>query len=322
MTVTADPSPVPDVSVIIVNWNTCGLLRNCLRSIKDETRSVHEIIVVDNASTDGSADMIRREFPDVRLIANGGNRGFAAANNQGLVIAKGRHVLLLNPDTVILDGAIDIMLARIGERPDVGCLGCQVRESAEVIQRTCFSDPSPLNQFITEFGLMRLSRFLPVLGRPWYRDWSRETARYVDVVSGMFMLVPKSVVDRVGPLDEAFFVYAEEADWCRRIRKAGWHCAFDPAAKIIHLDGGSKSTAQIRSRMYIQMQKSHVLYARKHHGRIGKIMVHAIYVSSALLRFGIFGLRHIVRASDETRARMRLAGASLRFHLTGQEPES
>lgn len=312
----------PEVSIVIVNWNTRDLLRGCLASIAAETSVPHEVIVIDNASSDGSVEMVAVEFPGVRLITNRENRGFAGANNQGLAIARGAHLLLLNPDTVVLDGAIDRTLAWLAEHPDVGCVGCQVMEGPEVIQQTCFADPTPLNQAIVEFGLMRLAPFVPVFGRPWYRGWDRRSERDVDVVSGMFMLVPRRVFETVGPLDEGFFIYAEEADWCRQMRNAGWRCVFAPVARIVHLDGGSKSTSQIRSKMHVQMQKSHLYYARKHHGRAGEALTRAMYLLSALLRAGLFGVLTLVRTDVDTRARVRLSLATLGYLLTGREPIS
>jgi len=313
---------VSEVSVIIVNWNTLGLLRGCLASIAAETQVSHEVIVIDNASSDGSAAMVAAEFPQVRLIANTANRGFAGANNQGLGIAKGRHLLLLNPDTIVLEDAIGRMLGWLALHPDVGCVGCQVLEGPGVIQQTSFSDPGPLHLAVVELGLHRLAGVLPVFGRPWYRDWDRRSERDVDVVSGMFMLVPRAVLEAVGPLDEAFFIYAEEADWCRRIRKAGWRCVFAPVAQIIHLDGGGKSTVQIRSRMHVQMQKSHLIYVRKHSGTLAYAAVRSLFALSALLRAGLFGALKLLRRDAVSQARARLAMASLRFHLLGQEPVS
>ena len=316
------PTPGIAVSIIIVTWNTCALLRDCLRSVHAQTTVPHQIIVVDNASRDGTAAMVRAEFPDVLLIANTQNLGFAAANNQGLRQATGRTVLLLNPDTIVLDKAVDRMLAWLDQNAGVGCVGCQVLEAPGVIQRTCFADPTPARQLIVELGVMRLARWLPALGQPWYGDWDRRSTRDVDVVSGMFMLLPRAVLDRVGLLDDAFFIYAEEADWCRRIRKAGWRCVFAPVAQILHLDGGSKSTAQIRSKMHVQMQKSHLIYAGKHHGATGHAVVKVLYILSALLRGSVFGPLSWVRGDANSLARVRLAGASLRFHLAGQEPQS
>lgn len=313
-------TPVPQVSVIIVNWNTRALLADCIRSVREQTVATHEIVVVDNCSADGSAEMVARDFPDVVLIANRDNRGFAAANNQGLAVARGANLLLLNPDTIILDHAIDTMLGWLAAHPGVGCVGCQVLEGPGIIQRTGFADPGPLNQAIVEMGLTNLGRVIRRFGQPFYSDWDRQSEREVDVVSGMFMLVPRAVFTKVGPLDPAFFIYAEEADWCRRIRKAGYTCVFAPVAQIVHLDGGSKSTAQIRSRMFVQKQKSHVLYIRKHDGAAMAALVTAMFVVSATLRLGLFGLMRLVRRDDDTRARIRLSLAALSYHLLGREP--
>ncbi|WP_417462990.1 glycosyltransferase family 2 protein [Kordiimonas sp.] len=310
------------MSIIIVNWNTRALLSDCIRSIQRETSISYEVIVIDNFSSDGSVEWLRDKFPDVYVIENNENKGFASANNQGIEIARGNHVLLLNPDTVILENAIDRMVSWLSDKPDVGCVGCQVWETEADIQITCFADPRPINLAIVTFGLMRLADWFPVLGRPWYRNWDRCSERDVDVVSGMFMLVPRPVLECVGPLDSSFFVYAEEADWCRRIRKAGWRCVFTPEARILHLDGGSKSTAQIKSRMYVQMQKSHLIYARKHDGRFGHALVKALFILSAFLRFGLFGLLRLVRSDETTLARVRLSGAALRYHIARQEPIS
>ena len=311
-----------DVSIIIVNWNTRELLRNCLRSIIAQTTATHEIIVVDNASRDGSAEMVRSEFPDTILIANTENAGFAAANNQGLRMSRGRTVLLLNPDTIILDGAIDRMLAWLDRHPGVGCVGCQVLEGPGVIQRTCFADSTFLNSLVLEFGLMRLAPWIPLFGRSWYIGWDRRSEREVDVVSGMFMLVPRAVMDEVGLLDDAFFIYGEESDWCRRIRKAGYPCVFTPEAQIIHLDGGSKSTSQVRSRMYVQIQKSHLIYTRKHSGTLGYAAIRVLYLITSTLRFFAFSALRLVKSDENSKARVRLARASLIYHLTGKEPVS
>lgn len=311
-----------DVSIIIVSWNTREILRDCLSSIAHQTQSSHEVIVVDNASTDGTQDMVAEDFPDITVIANIENMGFAAANNQGLQIAKGAKLLLLNPDTIILDGAIDRMIDWLDTRPDVGCVGCQVWEDKETIQRTCFAEPHPINLAIAEFNLHRLSRWISIFGRPEYSGWDRKECRQVDVVSGMFMLVPRPVFETVGLMDEDFFVYSEEADWCRRIRDAGWLCSFAPVARILHLDGGSKSTVQIRSRMYVQMQKSKTIYSRKHYGRIGGASTRTIFVLGALMRGSIFGLLRLVRPDAETKAKFRLAKAALIYHLANREPTS
>lgn len=264
--------------------------------------------------------MVRQNHPDVHLIENKENLGFAAANNQGFKVATGQKILLLNPDTVVLDNAIDVMSGWLDDHPDVGCVGCQVYRDEDTIQRTGFAELSPLNIAIVEFGLQRLAAKSDLCARPEYSNWDRMTEREVDVVTGMFMLVPRQVLETVGPLDDAFFVYAEEADWCKRIRNAGWRCVMAPKARILHLDGGAKSTSQIKSRMHVQLQKSKMIYVRKHHGRWGAAITRLTFVGSAMLRGGVFSLLSLFGDNKEHKARRRLAGASLRYHLTGSEP--
>ena len=159
-------------------------------------------------------------------------------------------------------------------------------------------------------------------GDPGYSSWDRRSERDVDVITGMFLLVPKHAVDRVGMLDEIFFVYSEETDWCRRIRDAGYRCVFTPVARIIHRDGGKKSTNQIRSRMYVQLQKSKLLYVRKHYGLPGFLFTKTIFITSTLARWAIFGMLAIRRRDPETIAKRRLARDASLYHLTAVEPRS
>jgi GT2 family glycosyltransferase len=269
---------------------------------------------------DGSVQMIATEFLNVRLIANHENRGFAAANNQGIAISRGRYVLMLNPDTVVLDGAIDKMISWCDQHEDVGCAGCQVLETQTVIQQTCFADPDPLILFLVETGIQKFIPNMPFLLNPEYRGWDRRSEKDVDVVSGMFMLIPRSVMDSVGELDEQFFVYAEEADLCRRIRRGGLRCVFTPAARILHLEGGGKSTSQIKPRMHVQLQKSMLIYNRKHNGLFGLITVKTMYIVLKAIRWGLSAPIAIFTQNRNLKARARLAGISLRYHLLGIEP--
>jgi GT2 family glycosyltransferase len=314
------PEAAPEVSIVIVNWNTKDLLRNCLNSIAEQTRQVHEILVVDNASTDGSADMVRQEFPDITLIANSANRGFAAANNQAIAVARGRYVLLLNPDTVILDQAIDKMIDWCDEHPDVGCAGCQVMMSDTEIQQTCFADPTPFALLVAETGLARVFSRSSVFGRARYSSWDRRREMEVDVVSGMFMLIPRPVLDQVGFLDESFFVYAEEADLCRRIRQAGFRCVFTPVARIVHLDGGGKSSDQISVKMHVQLQKSLLIYTTKHYGLVGLPLVKTTFIASRTLRYALFSCLSVVSRSPIMQRRARQERASVLYHAFGVEP--
>ena len=229
-----------DVSVVIVSWNTCDLLRNCLRSIFEESRpSLVEVIIIDKASRDGTPDMIRAEFPTVKLIANTENRGFAAANNQGIRESVGRYVLLLNPDTVIWDRAIGRCVDYADAHPDVGIVGCQVYLDIHRIQMTGFPFPSAWNLALTLSGLSRAFPKSRIFGTPEIGWWRRDDERDLDVISGMFMLIRREALDQVGLLDEDYFVYTEEADLCFRFARAGWRRVCTPSASIFHCKYGS-----------------------------------------------------------------------------------
>jgi GT2 family glycosyltransferase len=312
-----------DVSIIIVNWNIRDILRNCLRSVYEQSKGItFEVIVIDNASSDGSAAMVREEFPKVTLIENKENRGFAAANNQGMRIAKGRYILLLNPDTIVLDKAIEKTIVFADSNPDVGVTGCQVLENAEKIQRTCFSFPSLGNLIIQKTGLRRLFSRSRFFGREDMGWWNRDTQRDVDVVSGMYMLVRREAIEQVGMMDEAYFVYAEETDWCFRLKRAGWRCVFAPVGRIIHLDGGNKSTDKAMIKMYVQFQKSIMIFYRKNRGNASWIIARIIYGADMLLKVLTWKTVAFFRRDDKTVLKARKCAAALNFLMFGTEPKS
>lgn len=254
-----------DVSVVIVNWNTRDILRDCLWSVYEQTQDISfEVIVVDNASSDGSAAMVKKEFPQVILIENFKNRGFAAANNQGITIAKGQYVLLLNSDTLILNNAIAKTVIFADNRPETAVIACRVLNPDRTLQRTCFMFPSLLNIVLSSTYLYKLFPRNKFFGRERMTWWNRDDVREMDVTTGCFMLVRRLAIKQVGLLDERFFIYGEETDWCYRFKKAGWKVLFTPTAEIIHL--GRASTKQVRLKMVLQYTKSLLIFFRKHYG--------------------------------------------------------
>jgi GT2 family glycosyltransferase len=311
-----------DVLIVIVNWNTREILRNCLRSVYEQTREINfKVVVVDNASSDGSAEMVKKEFSQANLISNSDNRGFAAANNQGMKVAQGRYILLLNPDTIVLDGAIQKSVAYADDHQDIGVLGCQVWLNDKEIQQTCFSFPSVYGLIAQEMGLRHLFPRAGVFGREKMVGWNRDTEREVDVVSGMFVLVRREAIEQVGLMDEAYFVYAEETDWCFRFKRAGWKCAFTPTARIIHLDGGSKSTDQISVRMFVQQQKSLLIFYKKQRGLLSWIVAKIVYIFSMLIRYAIFVILLLFQRDNKTLEKAAQSLAAAKFHLFGVEPK-
>jgi len=252
-----------DVSIIIVNWNTKDLLRACLASVFEQTQGIgYEVIVVDNDSSDGSAEMIRAEFPQVRLIANEENRGFAAANNQGIAIAQGRYVLLLNSDTVVIDDVIPECVGFADEHRDAAVVGCRVLSPDRTLQPTCFMFPSLLNMLLSSTYLYKVFPKSRFFGREEMTWWDRSDVREVDVVTGCFMLVRREAIERVGPMDERFFMYGEETDWCYRFKEDGWNVLFAPVGNIVHY--GGQSSRLRRARMKMQLCGSILIFFRKH----------------------------------------------------------
>jgi len=226
--------------------------------------------VIDNASSDGSTEMIKNGFPGVRFIQNTENIGFAAANNQGMAIAKGRYVLLLNSDTVVLDNAVDKAVAFADSHQQAAVVGCRVLNPNSSLQPTCFMFPSILNMLLSTTYLYKVFPTSRFFGREQMTWWDRNSTRQVDVVTGCFMLVQRKAIEQVGLLDERYFVYGEETDWCCRFKKAGWQILFTPAAEIIHLH--SSSSKQDRPAMTLQLRGSILLFLKKHRGHV----IHAL----------------------------------------------
>jgi GT2 family glycosyltransferase len=255
-----------DVSVIIVNWNTRDILRDCLSSVYAQTKGIgFEVIVIDNASSDGSPDLVKRSFPDVHLIENAENRGFAAANNQGMRLAAGRYILLLNSDTVVLDNAIAKMVAFADGQPQAAVLGCRVLNADRTMQRTCFMYPSGLNMLLSASYLYKLFPGSKLFGREQMTWWGRDDVREVEVVTGCFMLARRDAIDQVGLMDEDFYMYGEETDWCFRFRQAGWKVMFAPSGQIIHLGGAS--SRQVANEMTLQLKAGILQFLHKHCSR-------------------------------------------------------
>jgi GT2 family glycosyltransferase len=288
-----------DVSILVVNWNTRELLRQCLQSIYRETRSItFEVIVVDNASSDGSAAMIESEFRQVRLIANLDNRGFAAANNQGIAIAAGRYILLLNSDTVVLEQAIDKSVAFADQFSDTAVTGCRVLNVDRSLQSSCFMFPSLLNFLLHATYLYRLFPRNRFFGREQMSWWDRNDSREVDVVTGCYMLVRRDAIDSVGPMDERFFMYAEETDWCYRFKAEGWKCRFTPDAEIIHVGGGS--APKLGARRAQVTNQSFVKYMFKHWSKpratVGVYLIALFYIARLLV---LLPRKAFTRGKDE-----------------------
>lgn len=281
-----------ELSVIVVNWNTRELLRACLTSVKRHTTGLeYELIVVDNGSSDGSPAMVREEFPDVALIENKDNRGFAAANNQGIRAAKGRAVLLLNSDTELIENALLQLHRFLFARTEIGAVGGKLVYPGGSPQWSYGYTPSLGRMlWITVSGILRI---------PWGRKPSavipkaEEPAHPVEYIVGADLMVRKSVLEKVGLLDESFFAYFEETDLCARIREADHEVWFAPDVSIVHRVGSSFSPEQAgRLRIYYT---SLFRYLQKYRGgyRLAKAYL--------LAKYGVRSL--FLQANAESRVR-------------------
>ena len=229
-----------ELSTIIVSYNTRSITLECIRSVLEQTRSVsNEILVVDNASRDGSADAIAARFPGVTLVASRENLGFAGANNLAADRARGRYLMLLNPDTVVLDGAIEKLHSYALRTGASICGGRTVFPDGTLNPTSCWGRITLWSTLCSALGL---SSLLPVdlfdpEGMP---SWQRDTERSVDVVSGCFLLITRELWNRLGGFDTRYFMYGEDADLCLRAKAAGHTCMFTPDATIVHMGGASE----------------------------------------------------------------------------------
>lgn len=287
----------PELSIIIVNYNVKEFLEQLLFSLQKALQHVtSEVIVVDNASTDGSQQLIREKFRGVRLIENGENVGFARASNQGLRIARGEYLALLNPDTIVQEDTFSSMLSFFRSNPKIGMLGCKILNPDGSLQLACRrSFPSPWISFTKLSGLSRLfprSKFFGKYNLT-YLDPGRSYE--VDAISGSFMMVRASALSEVGLLDESFFLYGEDLDWCYRFREAGWKVQYFPGTQIIHFKGESSKRAEFDNLKTFYHAMS--LFARKHFRRRYLFMPYWLLRLAIWLRAGIAFLATFVTSS-------------------------
>ena len=253
-----------DLSIVIVSYNARDYLRACLASVYQHTAGLaYEVIVVDNDSWDGSAEMVGGEFPRAALIRSPGNQGFAAACNRGIAQAQGEFILLLNPDTGIASNAFAPMVAHCRQQPDVGVLGPKLLNSDGSLQLSCRRFPSHLTGLFNRQALLtRLFPRNPFSSRYLMTDWDHDSIAEVDWLSGACMLISRRLLDDVGPLDEAFFWAIEDVDLCYRAHQAGYRVVYFPQVAVTHHIG--KSSQALPNRSILQWHRGMWRYYRKH----------------------------------------------------------
>jgi GT2 family glycosyltransferase len=303
---------------VVVSWNTRKLLEECLRSLSSASEPL-EVIVVENGSSDGSADMVRQCFPEARLIENSDNRGFSAANNQGLAICSGFAALLLNSDTRVQSGASERMLQFLTSHPRAGMVGCRLVDAWGEVQPSASGLPGLWMQLASFLGLKRLlplgavghllkhrlsARLLDVLTNGYFTPTLSSTAPLqVDFLSGACLMVRREVWEEIGLLDESIFLFLEDADWCRRARDAGWELWFLPDLEVVHHGGASFRVRSGGRSHHISRERcaSLIYYFEKHEPRWKLVTLRGVVLFALTARLTGLSARRLIRRVDKER---------------------
>jgi GT2 family glycosyltransferase len=306
----------PVVSVIVVTWNAMRYVEECLESLQRDHELSIEIIVVDNASTDQTPQLIAQKFPQVMLIRNQENLGFAKGNNIGIAHSRGKYLFLINSDVNVPSGCIGKLLSFVEANPRVGVAGPQMLGPTGSVRRSTMRFPTIWNSLCRALALDSLFR-----GRRWaggylMSDFDHKHTREVEVLNGWFWVVRRKALDEVGLLDERFFMYGEDIDWCFRFHKAGWKLMFCADASAIHYGGASSAAAPVR--FYIEMQKASFQYWGKHHGWPSSTTYRAVVLVHELVRLGGYGVAYLLKLDRNGVEKMERSWAVLSW-ITSRE---
>ncbi len=298
-----------DVSIIIVSWNSWSYLDDCLKSLAHHaTRYSTRIVIVDNGSKDGTPGVIKSRYHTISVIENSENLGFAAANNQGMRTARSRYVLLLNPDTVVMPGCLDALVEFMDAHPDAWAAGPMMLNGDGTLQRTGVRFPNNWNILWEAFFLDRLFPSSRIFGRHKELYSDPEVPRQVDYVQGACLVVRWNAIEHVGAMDEQFFMYFEETEWCHRMKMAGgevWYC---PAARVIHHGGGE--LAHYDERRVVYYHRALLLFFKKYYSVQESLVLRCILFLRSCIRICVWA----VIATSST-SRRKAAASSLRGYL-------
>ncbi len=297
----------PDLSIIIVSWNVRELLLGCLAALPEAVgKGVdYEVIVVDNASQDGTVGAVQESFPAVRIIANTDNRGFTRGNNQGLAVAQGRYLFFLNPDTEPQPGSIAELIHYLQTHPNVGVVGPRLRYGDGSHQPSRRRFPTLMMLFAESTIIQHYFPGLKLFAYYTMADTPDDIPQEVDWLVGAAFMVRREVYEQIGGLDEGFFMYSEELDWCKRAKDAGWRIAYDPAAEVIHYEG--KSSEQAVARRDIAFFSSRVRYAHKYHGPVWAELLRWWLLATFLFQWLREGAKWLVGHKRDLRAQRMAA---------------
>src|SRR5208282_503066 len=293
------------LSIVIICWNDLKVIANCLKSIFDETNHFDfEVIVSDNGSTDGSVEFIRERFPEVQIVENNANLGFAKGNNAGIRVAQGEYILILNPDTVILNRALEKLVAFADRHPEAGAFGCRVLNSDGSYQGPARPFPTIWADWVAALCLRRLEYLSPVFVSDTYTTWKGDTEQVIDWQSGCCVMFRSSLLKQVGGFDEQFFYHFEEVDLCRRIWNAGCQIVYTPEAVVTHL--GGQSVNRFPLRFELVKLRSRYLYYYKHFGAKGARRCRYAVLARIRVRQVGYGLLSLFAPSEALKQRMEM----------------
>jgi GT2 family glycosyltransferase len=307
-----------DISVVIVGWNAKHYLELCLDSLeKAPPRRSMEVFVVDNASTDGSAEMIEAKYPWVKLIKSPENLGFSKGNNVAIRQCQGRYVALVNPDVIVFPGCLDALADFLDENPKVGNVGPRVLNPDMSMQSTCRRFPTLWNNFCSAARLESMFKGSRFFAGEHMFYFAHDRTLAVDVIVGCFSMIRRETFDEIGLLDEGLFMYGDDVDWCRRARNAGWQVMFFPGGQAIHDRG--KTTAPYPVRFAVAQQRSVLHYWTKHHSFLGVLGIRTIMFLHHLGRYTVSVLSGLVHSQvdKQTDVRKQVSGACLRELFSG-----
>ncbi len=308
--------PAVDISIIIVSWNVSQLLQACLESIfANQSNLKLQVIVVDSGSADDSCAMVRQRFPDVTLFDMQKNVGFPAGNNIGIQAAVGRNIYLLNPDTEIIKDALPIMLNRLEADPALGMVGAKLLNTDGSLQSSRRRFPTLLTGMFESTWFESLAP-KSVLARYYMEDKPDNQPCYPDWVMGASMLTSRAAVEAAGGMDEGYFMYSEELDWCRRIVEAGYKILWTPEAEIIHHVGASSSQAS--TQRHINFNRAKLRYFRKYHGRLASGLIRVVLLKNFWFQIAIESLKWL--AGHKRPLRKQRIGAYWQVIRSGLSP--
>lgn len=293
-------SGAPDLSIVIVNWNAKAHLRRCLESLR-QTFPTHvsaKITVVDNASSDGTLAMLGHEFPEVEPLCNTANLGFARANNLAIRQSTSRYLCLLNSDVVVHEGCFDRLLVYLANHPEVGLVGPQLLNPDGTAQPSCYGFPTRWNTLCHALGIQRLLPRATIFNGLYGKYDSQNRQRQVDVLSGCFWVIRREVLQQVGLLDENFFIYWEDFDYCKRCQDRGWPIVYLPEAKATHYGGASSAAAPLK--FIIETERAGLHYWRKHHGLLGALYIGTLIFVRHSLRLLLRSLHFVFLPASRT----------------------